>query len=301
MQEWIPARPSDTVDPQVGRPLPCLDNAEASREKMSEAGRPVALVSGGSRGIGAETVLVLAECGYDIVFTYHNKALRAQKVLATLAQRGVHGLALPCDLTCSEDVERVFLHIRQWTEHLDALVLNASGGLEQDRAAIDPDYATRINCDAQLAFVGAALPLLQCGSTIIFVTSHWAHLYGQIRQVPVYEPVARSKYAGELALRAQQEDFDARGIRFVVVTGDLIEGTVTPRLLERTTPDIIEKRRAKLGSLPTAAEMGRAIGLTAVNTSLATGTTVVVGEALQSLLSQWACQCDPDGKIRRTI
>jgi hypothetical protein len=39
------------------------------------------------------------------------------------------------------------------------------------------------------------------GGVIVFVTSHWAHLYGQMEQLPAYKPIAESKYAGEQALR----------------------------------------------------------------------------------------------------
>lgn len=246
----------------------------------------VALITGGSRGIGAETAQVLAEYGYDIVLTYRNKRARANEVIAEVMQRGVRGLALPCDLTHREDVEDFFQQLKQWTEHIDILVLNASGGLERELLATDPHYAMHINRDAQLHFLGAALPFLRSGSVIVFVTSHWAHLYGQIEQIPAYEPIAESKYAGEQALRARQDEFARQGIRLVVVTGDLIEGTITPRLLERTAPGLLQERRTRTGALPTAAEMGREIALTAMNDSIPTGATIVVGEALQSLLSE---------------
>lgn len=265
-----------------------LANREASGDTWGQKRKQVALITGGSRGIGAEAALALAENGYDIALTYRNKVVRANRVITVVTQRGGHGLSLPCDLTHPEDVERLFHRLKQWTDHLDALVLNASGGLERDLVAIDPDYPMRINHDGQLAFIDAALPFLAPGSTIIFVTSHWAHLYGQIKQfLPVYEPVARSKYAGEQAIRARQEEFAARDIRLVVITADLIEGTITPMLLERIDPDIIERRRAKSGgSLPTVADMGRRIARTIMNADIASGATVVVGETLQSLLSR---------------
>lgn len=250
-----------------------------------ERNQKTALITGGSRGIGAATALALAEYDYDIALTYRNKAARAQEVVSALKQKNSHGLALPCDLTHPADIQQLFQQLRQWTDHLDALILNASGGLEREMIAADPQYPMRINRDAQLQFIDAALPFLSRGSTIIFVTSHWAHLYGQIQQIPAYEPVASSKHAGERALRARQTEFDALGIRLIIVTGDLIEGTVTPKLLGRASPELIEGRRTKLGSLPTAADMGKAIALAAIDTDRASGATVTVGEDLQSLLS----------------
>ncbi len=247
--------------------------------------RLVALVTGGSRGIGAETAIALAEHGYDVALTYRNKAVRAQEVAAAVTRSGKEALALCCDITHTEDVAHLFGQIEQWRGHLNILVLNASGGMERDLVAADPDYAMHINRDAQLALVEAALPVLHPGGSIVFVTSHWAHLYGKMPQLPAYEPVAESKHAGEQALRALQPDLHARGLRLLIVTGDLIEGTITPKLLERGAPGLIERRRITQGALPTAREMGRTIVQAALNSALASGTTIVIGASLESMLA----------------
>lgn len=244
----------------------------------------VALITGSSRGIGAETALALAAHGYDVVLTYRNKAARAQEVAATITQQGGEALALCCDITQADSVAHLFQQLGQWRTHLHILVLNASGGMEKDLVAADPDYPMHINRDAQLALVQQALPLLHPSGTIVFVTSHWAHLYGRMQQLPAYEPVAASKHAGEQALRKLQPDLNARGLRLLVVTGDLIEGTITPKLLERTAPGLIEHRRTTQGALPTARDMGREIAQAALNPTLASGTTIVIGAPLASML-----------------
>jgi len=187
-------------------------------------------------------------------------------------------------MTHIEEIQRFFHTFQEWSGQLDALVLNASGGMERDLVAADPDYPMHINRDAQLNFVDAALPLLTRGSTITLVTSHWAHLYGQMRQLPAYEPVAESKHAGELVLRERQAEFAALGIRLLVVTGDLVEGTITPKLLERAAPGLIAERRTTQGALPTADEMGQQIALATLNPALASGSLVVVGAPLASML-----------------
>lgn len=244
----------------------------------------VALITGGSRGIGAATALTLARQGYDIALTYRNKVARAQEVVEAILQAGQRGLALACDMTRPEEIKHGIAEVLQWTDHLDALILNASGGMERDLVALDPDYPMHINLDAQLHFVEAALPLFTNGGTITLVTSHWAHLYGQMEQLSAYEPVAASKYAGEQALRARQTEFAQQGIRLLVVTGDLIEGTITPKLLERAAPGLIANRRDTQGALPTATEMGQHIALATINPTLASGSLVVVGAPLQSML-----------------
>lgn len=253
---------------------------------MESTGRPVALITGGSRGIGAATAIALAGRGYDVAITYRNKATRADKVVREITQRGAQAIAARGDITRQADVALLFDTMQQWRGHLNLLVLNASGGLERNLLAADPNYPMRINRDAQLALVEGALPLMPPGSTTIFVTSHWAHLYGQIEQIPNYAPIAETKHAGEQALRVQQDSFAQRGIRLIVVTGDLIEGTITPKLLERKAPGLASQRREQIGALPTAADMGAAIANAAANPALPSGHTIVVGGTLEAARSQ---------------
>jgi 3-oxoacyl-[acyl-carrier protein] reductase len=54
-------------------------------------------------------------------------------------------------------------------------------------------------------------------------------------------------------------EFEARGVRLAIVSGDMIEGTITPKLLERTQRGLIESRRAQAGALPTVQEIAAAI------------------------------------------
>jgi len=251
---------------------------------MQHKRQRVGLITGGSRGVGAETALALADRGYDIALTYRNKAARARNVVTAVTQRNVGGLALACDMTHSGEIASLFQRLKQWTDHLDVVVLNASGGLERALVAADARYPMHMNRDAQLQFVDAALPLIFHGGVIVFVTSHWAHLYGHMEQLPAYEPIAESKYAGEQALRARQDEFAARGVRLIVVTGSLIEGTVAPKLLQRTAPGLIDQQRGITGALLTVTEMGREIALAAMKTDLPNGSTVVAGTPLQSML-----------------
>src|SRR5438094_5989224 len=109
---------------------------------------PVALVTGGSRGIGAATALALAERGYDVVLTYRNKPARANEIVTNITQRSSgRALSVQCDITQSSDLDALFAAVRAWSGHLDLLVLNAAGGLERELVAADPSYPMRINRD----------------------------------------------------------------------------------------------------------------------------------------------------------
>jgi NAD(P)-dependent dehydrogenase (short-subunit alcohol dehydrogenase family) len=137
----------------------------------------------------------------------------------------------------------MYAQIAEAWSYLDLLILNASGGLEKDKPK---DYATRLNRDAQFRLVENALPFMPSGGRIVFVTSHLAHFSGTKPVAGVYEPVARSKRAGEDALRAMIPELACRGISFAVVSGDLIEGTITSRLLQRANHGLIEDRRREV-------------------------------------------------------
>ena len=131
---------------------------------MAQTERPVALVTGGSRGIGAATVLALATRGYDVALTYRNKAARAERVVEQARALGGDALAIGGDMTQPDDLARLLDTLRAWRPALDALVLNASGGLEKEAVAGDANYPMRINRDAQVALAEGALPFMRAGA-----------------------------------------------------------------------------------------------------------------------------------------
>src|SRR5262245_20949069 len=238
----------------------------------------VALVTGGSRGVGRATVVELARVGAAVVVNYRNKARRAEEAAAAARGLGVRALAVPADITDDGALAAMVERVRAELGRLDVLVLNASGGMEKELVAVDPDYAMRVNRDANLRLVELARPLMPPGGVIVHVTSHLAHYYGRIEQPPIYEPVARSKHAGEAALSALAPELAASGLRLAVVSGDLIEDTIVPRLMDRASPGLIEGRRAQAGALPTTGDMAAAIVRAALDERLPTG-AVQIGRA----------------------
>lgn len=210
-----------------------------------------ALVTGSSRGIGADTARYLAEAGANVVINYRNKAPRAEKLAAQLRELGVEVLAVGADLTDADSVQAMFDEVQRAFGGLDVLVLNASGGME---AGMADDYALQLNRDAQVRVLETALPLLREGARVVFVTSHQAHFIRTTPTMPEYEPVALSKRAGEDALRERIPALAEKGVGFVVVSGDMIEGTITATLLERANPGAISARRESAGKLYNVSE-----------------------------------------------
>ena len=226
----------------------------------SLAGKRV-LVTGSSRGIGADTVAYFAEAGARVAINYRNKEARALKLQAQLSEGGAEAIVVGADLTDPESVRAMFARVQDDFGGLDILVLNASGGMEAD---LGEGYALRLNRDAQVSVLEAALPLLAPGSRVVFVTSHQAHFIRTTATMPEYEAVALSKRAGEDALREHIPELEARGIGFVVVSGDMIEGTITATLLNRLNPGAIEGRRQEAGRLYSVAEFAAEVALAAV-------------------------------------
>ncbi|ADV81297.1 SDR family oxidoreductase [Terriglobus saanensis] len=233
-----------------------------------------ALVTGASRGIGASVARQLGRLGVDVALNYRSKGPRAQEVADELVALGRQALPIQGDITSAADLAATFDQIRALWGHLDLLVLNASGGLEQDKAA---DYAMQLNLTAQINLVHGALPLMPRGGRIVFVTSHLVHFYRKGTGYDGYETVAASKRAGEDALRAMIPSLSELGIRLVIVSGDLIEGTITPKLLERQSRGLIEKRRQAVGALPGVEEFAAAIVQAGVGEEYASGDTIYVG------------------------
>lgn len=240
-------------------------------EPGSLSGR-TALVTGSSRGIGADTARYLAEAGANVVINYRNKAPRAEKLATELRELGVEVLVVGADLTDAASVQAMFDEVQRAFGGLDVLVLNASGGMESGMAE---DYALQLNRDAQVRVLETALPLLREGSRVVFVTSHQAHFIRTTPTMPEYEPVALSKRAGEDALRERIPALAERGIEFVVVSGDMIEGTITATLLERANPGAIAARREDAGKLYNVSEFAAEVAAAAVDPVPADNTRLV--------------------------
>lgn len=220
-----------------------------------------AIITGSSRGIGAATAQLLGARGAGVVVNYRAKAPRAQKVAQSIEEAGGQAVTVGADLTEAEGAKALVDAAVENFGSLDLLILNASGGMETDRGE---EYALKLNRDAQVQMARAALEVMPSGSQIVFVTSHQAHFINQTATMDAYEPVARSKRAGEDALREMAPELAEKGIKLTVVSGDMIEGTITATLLNRAEPGAIEARREAAGKLYSveefAAEIAQLVG-----------------------------------------
>lgn len=114
--------------------------------------RKVALVTGGSRGIGAACVKTLAAYGFAVAFTYLENREAAEAVVAGVADRGGNALGIRADIGIEEDIAGAFARVDGEFGALSALVNNVSvtGGFAR---VADVEWETLRNL-VEVNFVG---------------------------------------------------------------------------------------------------------------------------------------------------
>src|SRR5687768_17577525 len=135
-----------------------------------------ALVTGGSRGIGAETAVLLAECGADVGIGFKSRDADAAEVVRRVADRGVRSFSQSADLTTPAGADTLFERAVREFGGLDIVVGNA-GTWPVEEAAVDrmPDERWRAtlmqNLDAMFHTSRAAARSLADGGRLVLVSS----------------------------------------------------------------------------------------------------------------------------------
>ena len=151
---------------------------------MTLAGR-VALVTGGSRGIGRAAALALAEAGADVAITYRERAEAADAVAAAIAALGRRALSVRAELGPGAEAARVIDEVTSGLGPVDVLVNNA-GVLEQkpfeEITEADLDLALAVNLKAVFLLSQAVMgPMRERGwGRIVNVASSGGQLGGTL-------------------------------------------------------------------------------------------------------------------------
>lgn len=191
----------------------------------------VALVTGGSRGLGAATVRLLAEQGADVAFTYVSSQAKAQAVVDEVNALGAKAVAFQADHAdtgrAAELIDNVVAHFGG----LDILVNNAAIAVEQGRTVDDPDVDTAAldrmhttNYLGVIAVTRAASRVIRDYGRIITISSGLGTRVG----LPGLADYSATKAGIERYTMGVARDLGSRGITANVVEAGLMRSGMEP-------------------------------------------------------------------------
>lgn len=187
----------------------------------------IALVTGGSRGLGKNAVLKLAAQGTDIIFTYNSQRDAALEVVAEIEHKGAKAVALQLNVsdvasfaTFTQQVKEALNQV--WgRETFDYLVNNAGIGLYASFAETSEalfDELMNIHFKGPFFLTQGLLPLIAEGGRILNVSTGLARF-----ALPGYAAYASMKGAMEVLTRYQAKELGARGISVNSIAPGAIE------------------------------------------------------------------------------
>src|SRR6185503_11736892 len=163
---------------------------------MSEAlAGKIALVTGGSRGIGRAIALKLSSAGCDVALVYHNSHEQAEAVCSAVRTRGRRALAIQADVSDPESLAEAFTAFRREFDRMDIVVSNAAIGVLRPALELTLKHWRRCvetNALALTLLAQQAVPMMREGGRIIGISS-----LGATRAIPQYAFIGASKAALE--------------------------------------------------------------------------------------------------------
>ena len=188
---------------------------------------PIALITGGSRGLGKNTALKLAGRGVDILLTYRSGAEEAQQVVREIEALGRRVVALRLDVADSASFAAFAAQVRTalnevWQrERFDYLVNNAGIGIHasfEETSEEQFDQLMNIQLKGPFFLTQKLLPLIVDGGRIVNISTGLARF-----TLPGHAAYAAMKGGIEVLTRYQAKELGARGIAVNVVAPGAIE------------------------------------------------------------------------------
>ncbi|HET8928235.1 MAG TPA: SDR family oxidoreductase [Microbacterium sp.] len=184
---------------------------------MEQRGAASALVTGGSRGIGAHIAGLLAADGVDVTLTYRRSADAAEAVAEAIRATGGSARAVRAELESEADIDALFAGDTAY----DAVVANAAASVFRPVAELQPHHLERswaTNVRSFVLLAQRAAPRMPRGGRIVALTS-----YGAQRAFPRYAAIGADKAALESWVRHLAVELGERGITVNAVSGGLVD------------------------------------------------------------------------------
>jgi NAD(P)-dependent dehydrogenase (short-subunit alcohol dehydrogenase family) len=187
----------------------------------------IALVTGGSRGLGKNMALHLAQKGIDVLLTYNSKKDEALAVVAEIEKTGRKAAALQLNTGEVKSFDAFFEEIKKvlnttfHTDRFDFLINNAGVGIYGAFAeTTEEQFDTLMNIHFKGVFflTQKALPFIQDGGRIVNLSTGLARF-----SMPGYSAYASMKGAMETLTKYQAKELGARGIAVNIVAPGAIE------------------------------------------------------------------------------
>jgi NAD(P)-dependent dehydrogenase (short-subunit alcohol dehydrogenase family) len=215
----------------------------------------IAIVTGGSRGLGRNTVLNLAKRGVHSLFTYHSNRAEADKVIAAVRGAGARAAALQLDTSKVGSFDAFVGLVRQTlpdlgADRFDYLVNNAGTSLHksfEQTTEEELDGAYNIHFKGVFFLTQKLLPLLKDGGRIVNISSGLTRM-----TFPGSAAYASMKGAVEILTRYLAKELGGRGIAVNTVAPGAIATDFSGGMV-RDNPDL-NKRVADMTALGRAGE-----------------------------------------------
>jgi enoyl-[acyl-carrier protein] reductase III len=181
----------------------------------------VALITGGSRGIGRAITLKLASEGADVVINYFRRTSQAESTAREAGGKGVTAHIIKANVGEPEHIERLFKEIEDKFGRLDIFISNAASGVARPALELDArswEWTMNINARAMLLCSQKAAGLMHDGGQIVSISSLGSHMV-----MPAYTVVGVSKAALEALTRYLAIELAPKGIKVNAVSAGAVE------------------------------------------------------------------------------
>lgn len=227
--------------------------------------KKIALVTGGSRGLGKDMALSLANKGYNVIITYAGNKTEADNTLKLIEEAGGLGAALQMDLKDLSSLDKFISNLSSFikekfnSDKLDFLVNNAGmGGTIPFEKATEKEFDDFLNVHFKGVYflTQKCLPLINDGGRIINIST------GTTRFVnPGYSIYASMKGAVETFTKYLAKELGAKGITANVVAPGPIETDFNNGAI-RNNPQIKNhlSSLSPLGRVGVAEDIGGVVG-----------------------------------------